>query len=78
MTGSMRPALRGGEFCWAEIPSPKTIWKIGDIVDTGKVTHRITAMNERAILTSGDANKFNDGWTLKKDVRFILRFVQRP
>jgi len=76
--GSMKPAIQGGEIAFAEIVTPWTVLKVGDIVDTGVHTHRITALNERAVLTSGDNNRWADGWTLRKDLKFVIRYVQRP
>lgn len=75
---SMKPALQGGEVCYLEKVTPETKLQIGDIVDTGKATHRITAMNKRAVYTSGDANMWPDGWTLRKDLLWVVRFVERP
>ena len=76
--GSMLPVLKGGEIAFAEIVTPQTILKVGDIVDTRVHTHRITALNERAVLTSGDNNRENDGWRLRKDLKFVIRYVERP
>ena len=77
----MRPAIQGGEFYWAELYVGQPI-KVNDFVcftrwDGKAVLHRVTAMNKRAIYTSGDANSQSDGWTENKDVRYILRLVER-
>src|SRR5690349_8706726 len=61
MTGSMRPMIHGGEFCWVEYPPFKTPLKAGDLVGAltpcGPRLHEITALNERAVYTSGRANR---------------------
>jgi hypothetical protein len=78
----MRPTFRGGEIVYVEFPPFKTPLKVRDIVSAntpqGMKLHRITAINPRAVYTSGDANMWPDGWTLMRDVQYVVRFVERP
>jgi len=73
--GSMRPVLRGGEKAYFDTYHGQPL--NGYIVDTGTVLHRVVAENERAVLTSGDANSRSDGWTLKSKIRWVLVYVVR-
>ena len=80
-TQSMAPSMTGKEVCYIELYVGQPI-KVNDFVcftrwDGKAVLHRVTAMNKRAIYTSGDANSQSDGWTENKDVRYILRLVER-
>ena len=74
--GSMKPAIQGGELAWMEPYKGQQIVE-GDIVQTPRFLHRVTAVNSRAIRTSGDANRRSDGWTPLSDIQYILRYVQR-
>ena len=81
-TQSMAPAMKGNEWCWFEQYGGQEI-KVNDFVwfvrwDGAQVLHRVTALNKRAIYTSGDANRMSDGWTENKNIRYILRLVERP
>lgn len=81
-TQSMAPAMTGKEVCYFEPYTGQTI-SLGDVVwfvrsDGEQVLHRVTSKNKRAVYTSGDANRFSDGWIPLAKVRFILRYVERP
>jgi len=73
----MKPAIKGGELAYAELYHGQPLLA-GEIVDNGVVTHRITAVSDDAILTSGDNARYSDGWTPKSKIRFIIRYIVRP
>lgn len=71
----MRPVLKGGELAYAEPYTGQPL--VGRIVCTTRFTHRVTAENKLAVYTSGDANKYSDGWSPKGEVRWVIRYVVR-
>ncbi len=80
-TQSMAPAMTGKEVIYYEPYAGQPIQVndfVGFIRSDGKyVLHRVTAKNKRAIYTSGDANRWADGWTPLSRVVFIVRYVER-
>lgn len=74
--GSMRPALKPGDVRYWEPYTGQTPLE-GFIVDTGAFSHRVTAETKDAVLTAGDANRNSDGWTPKKQIKWILRYIVR-
>lgn len=82
MTGSMRPALHGGEFYCAEryTGQPLIAGQIVEIVvarDGIRRLHRITATSRSSVITAGDANRCSDGWSPKGNISFVVRYVHR-
>lgn len=80
-TQSMAPAMTGKEVIYIEPYTGQPIY-VNDFVgfvrsDGKRVLHRVTALNSRAIYTSGDANSFSDGWTPKKKIYMVVRYVVR-
>lgn len=72
--GSMKPALKGGETAYVEKKHVGPY--LGFIVGVEQL-HRVIAENERAVLTAGDANRGNDGWTPKPQIKYTLRYIVR-
>lgn len=82
--GSMLPYVRGGESYFYEpyIPGKTTLrkgdWLVLYRQSDGKlVGHELTAMNERAVYTSGVNNRFSDGWSPKSSIVGIVRVIVR-
>lgn len=82
-TGSMRPALTGDGFYWYLPYSEGVALKAGDWVwvkrasDGMNVIHVVTALNKRAVLTSGLANRWSDGWSPRSNIVGICLYVER-
>jgi hypothetical protein len=82
--GSMRPYVTGGETYYFEpYLHGKTALRLGDWlvlyreIDGALVGHELTAMNPRAVYTSGTANKYSDGWTVRGNIIGVIRIVVR-
>lgn len=75
--GSMEPMIHGGEMVYVSPlqPGEKTL---GLFVATPFASHLVVAETKNAVKTSGIHNRYSDGWTLKKDIRFVIRYVVRP
>lgn len=73
----MRPHIRGGALLYVSAVRPGESL-LGQIVSTGEVMHMVTAENSRSVRTSGTNSRFSDGWTAKKDIRWVVRYVVRP
>lgn len=79
-TGSMRPALNGGEWVMMERYTGQPI-KRGDIIsfwrdyDTPLCLHMVADINQRAVYMSGINNRESDGWHPLDSVRYICRLV---
>lgn len=72
--GSMRPTLFGGETAyWQKYDGKSKL--AGFIVWLPDRTHRVVAETDEAVLTEGDNNRFSDGWTSKKKIVAVLRFI---
>jgi len=91
-TGSMKPLIHGGEYFHYEPYRDGMELKVGELLwivrgsDGKGATHTMTAQNKRAVLTSGMANRKNDGWTPKRKVLHesdgpgivgVIRFIER-
>jgi len=81
MTGSMRPAMYGGEFMYCERYTGQAV-AVGDIIaiDTargGPRTHRVTAINGRTVWTAGDACRRGDGANDRARIMWVVRYVLR-
>lgn len=72
--GSMRPAIEGGERVIVQF---RGVAHVGDIISNGKSMHRVTAENDRAVITAGDANKFSDGWTTRDKIQYRVVVIIR-
>lgn len=80
-TGSMRPALVGdGHFYYLPY-SEGVALKVGDWVWVKReglnALHVVTALNKRAILTSGLANRWADGWSPRSAIVGVCLYVER-
>lgn len=75
--GSMRPHIRGGERMYVTLPQAGERL-IGQLVATPYALHMVTAETRTHVRTAGTANRESDGWTAKKDVLYVVRYVIRP
>lgn len=73
--GSMRPTIQGGELAYGVPYTGQPL--VGHIVTTNRFTHRVLDENSRAIYTAGDFNRRSDGWSSKKDIRFVIGYIVR-
>lgn len=83
--GSMSPAIHGGEtFYYEEYAEGKTKFRKGDWIwlrrenDGMFVVHEVTALNSRAVYTSGINNHYSDGWSPRKNIIGVVRLIVRP
>lgn len=78
-TGSMRPAINRDTFIWCRPYAGQV--SVGDWVvflrgDGTCVMHAVTAVNKRAVLTSGLANRWSE-WILRGQILGVVRYVER-
>jgi len=82
-TGSMRPAITQDTYFWYEPYNDSVPLSVGDWVwfiresDGKSSLHAVTALNQRAIYTTGIANRNSDGWSPRKNIIGVVRFVER-
>lgn len=89
MTGSMRPAMEGGDYALLEKYTGQEL-KRGNIVyfdrgDAPAVSHRVLDVDDDAVYLDGDANSWKnapigrntgaDGWFKKSKIKYIVRDV---
>ncbi len=74
--GSMKPSIKGGELAYWSRPLPGEKL-VGQIIDNGEYTHLVVAENERAVYTTGTANRHSDGWTPREKIRYVVRYIVR-
>ncbi len=74
--GSMHPYINGGETLYVSKWNGQESL-LGKVVATPSNLHQVVAENDRAVKTSGTANRSSDGWMQKKDLLYVVRYGVR-
>jgi len=78
-SGSMRPAIEGGDFLLARdyVPGENLIGRI--VIYNGttlpNISHRVTAQNSRAVYIEGDHNPKADGWIARDRIISVVEYI---